>query len=364
MKKILLLSVFMLTSLCCDFLRAGEAALNGQASVWSIFNGKRQAGIRYMPELRVSSPLAGERGLDAVMSLDASGWAPLDSPADFEENAEAELYRLWFRYSASQFEARLGLQKINFGQARILRSLMWFDSIDARDPLKFTDGVKALLGRYYFLNNANIWVWILSENRDKKGLEIFETDKDKMEYGGRYQFPFLKGEMAFSIHRRFIDAADWNSKMSVGLSDGPESRYACDGYWDIGPGLWFEGAVSEIRVTGAESFWNEFVTIGADYTFSIGPGIHMLYEHFIKSADEVDVKRELSALSIDFNISVFDNLNAIVYYDWEENKTYSFLGLRRAYDNWMVSLNFFSGREDDGGIYGGQGIQCILVYNH
>jgi len=36
------------------------------------------------------------------------------------------IYRGWIRYSGSQFEARVGLQKINFGPAQLLRSLKWF----------------------------------------------------------------------------------------------------------------------------------------------------------------------------------------------------------------------------------------------
>lgn len=35
---------------------------------------------------------------------------------------------------------------------------MRFDQVDPRDPLKLTDGVRGLLGRYCFLNNADIWL--------------------------------------------------------------------------------------------------------------------------------------------------------------------------------------------------------------
>ena len=59
-----------------------------------------------------------------------------------------------------------GLQKINFGSATMLRPLMWFDQVDPRDPLQLTDGVWGVLGRYYFLNNANIWLWGLYGNKN------------------------------------------------------------------------------------------------------------------------------------------------------------------------------------------------------
>ena len=84
---------------------------------------------------------------------------------------------------------RGGLQKINFGSANLLRPLMWFDQIDPRDPLQLTDGVWGILGRYYFLNNANIWVWGLIGNDQRKGWEVIPSVKNKPEFGFRVQMP-------------------------------------------------------------------------------------------------------------------------------------------------------------------------------
>jgi len=108
-------------------------------------------------------------------------------------------YRFWARYSAKQVELRIGLQKINFGSASMLRPLMWFDQVDPRDPLMLTDGVWGILGRYYFLNNANIWLWGLYGNDNRKGWEIFNSQKTIPEFGGRLQIPVPKGESGFSF---------------------------------------------------------------------------------------------------------------------------------------------------------------------
>ena len=86
---------------------------------------------------------------------------PFDSS---QVDAAIKAYRLWGRYTGHQFEVRVGLQKIDFGSAMMLRPLQWFDEMDPRDPLNFTTGVYGALGRYYFLNNANIWGWILYGN--------------------------------------------------------------------------------------------------------------------------------------------------------------------------------------------------------
>ena len=82
---------------------------------------------------------------------------------------------------------------------------MWFDRIDPRDPLQLTDGVWALLLRYFFLNNANIWLWGLYGNDDVKGWEFLPTVKDDIEFGGRIQVPVPLGELGLSYHHRRAD---------------------------------------------------------------------------------------------------------------------------------------------------------------
>ena len=39
-----------------------------------------------------------------------------------------------------------------------------------------TNGVNALLGRYYFNNNANIWLWGLYGNEDPRGFDITQSN--------------------------------------------------------------------------------------------------------------------------------------------------------------------------------------------
>ncbi|MQY66375.1 MAG: hypothetical protein GH147_07855 [Clostridia bacterium] len=362
MEKIyLLLSIFILSSLCSNCLRAEEIMVNGQASAWVGYSEDLHGGIRYIPELMVSHRLTEGSDIDGDISLNAY---------IFDEDNDLKLYRLWARYATSQLEMRLGLQKINFGPAKVLRSLMWFDQVDVRDPLGLTDGVYGLLGRYYFLNNANIWVWGLYGNDELKGLETFKTDEDRLEFGGRFQHPVPRGEIAFSFHRRYLDSEDWKRKMAPRpeLAKGSENRYGIDGNWDIGVGLWFEAVVGKIKINRKENLWEEFLTVGTDYTFAIGPGIHTLFEHFIESSgpevfEQENVNR-FSALSIDFSVTLLDSVNAIWYYDWRAERIYTYFDWQRTYDNWMVNLSIFSSRKDETGMYGGTGVQCMFTYNH
>ncbi len=153
----------------------------GQAIGWTTLNPaepfQAQAGLRYIPELSFSLP-AGKYTLDGEVSANMwlSGTFANDTSAFDRDLAP---YRMWVRFSGDQFELRAGLQKINFGSAQMFRPLMWFDYIDPRDPLQLTDGVYGLLARYFFLNNANIWLWGLYGNDKVKGWEIIPSKKNK-----------------------------------------------------------------------------------------------------------------------------------------------------------------------------------------
>ncbi len=372
MRRLILLLLLM--PFFSHFSKATNFTLSGQASTWAFLSDESQIGMRYIPELGISNTLFKEQSIDASISLNSFTWFPVNSLKDINNNIDLDIYRLWLRYSTAQLELRIGLQKINFGQAKILRTLMWFDRLDIRDPLQLTDGVYGLLGRYYFLNNANIWLWGLYGNNGLKGLEMFETDDEQVEFGGRCQVPLFKGELAFSFNHRDLDRADWESKMSTPIFDGLENRYAIDGNWDIGIGIWFEMLVSEIMTNEKELLWQELLTIGTDYTFGIGPGIHLLCEHFIYSfgaeIDKTNNTSKFSALLIDFSISMLDRLSAIGYYDWEEEKVYTYIGLRRTYDNWQINLLGFSGsqnpmdKKNKNNTFSGKGVQCMVTYNH
>ncbi|MCJ7582073.1 MAG: hypothetical protein MUP98_16295, partial [Candidatus Aminicenantes bacterium] len=129
-------------------------------------------GLRYIPEFSLEKEISEKYKIDFELSLNAYGTAHIRNLNDVSTNRDIDLYRMWGRFSSSRFEARIGLQKINFGSASLLRPLMWFDRIDPRDPLQLTNGVYGLLLRYYFLNNTNIWIWGLTGNEDLKGWEF------------------------------------------------------------------------------------------------------------------------------------------------------------------------------------------------
>lgn len=331
-------------------------------------------GIRYIPEFTLKESLGQNLSLDFEISLNAIGTAHVHSLKDTQTDGDFDLYRAWGRFSTSRFEARIGLQKINFGSATLLRPLMWFDSIDPRDPLQLTDGVYGLLLRYYFLNNANIWAWGLYGNDNPKGWDFFPSKPKSAEYGGRLQMPLGTGEWALTYHHRTLDPNRGPIDLAQGDPFVPEDRYALDGKWDLGIGLWFEGTLTHQRTDLFPTPWQRAINIGIDYTFGWGNGLHVLTESFFyTSSDKAFGSGEditFSALLLGYPLGLLDNLSCIVYYDWDNKDVYSFLNWRRTYDRWTINIIGFWNPEQfqiyqnlpENTLYAGKGFQIMVVF--
>ncbi|MCK4338340.1 MAG: hypothetical protein KAX11_10360 [Candidatus Aminicenantes bacterium] len=334
-------------------------------------------GLRYIPEFSIQKSLSEGRSLDFELSLNAFGTAYIHSLTNTKTDGKIDLYRMWGRYSSSRFEVRLGLQKINFGSASLLRPLMWFDRIDPRDPLHLTDGVYGMLMRYYFLNNANVWIWGLYGNDEPKGWEFLPSKSKSAEFGGRVQLPMGNGEWAFTYHHRTIDSTQGLFAFAAPNETSiPENRFALDGKWDLGVGLWFEGTLTHQCSEILPFNWQRAINIGIDYTFGLGNGLNVIGEHFMfTSSHEAFGSGEgitFSALSMSYPLSLLDNLSCIVYYDWKKNDLYSFINWRRTYDQWMINIIGFWNPEQfqiyqnlpENTLYAGRGFQIMIVFNY
>lgn len=351
----------------------------GQLSAWSHFNGNNALplwnGARYIPQANYEIYAGNNQLIDFEASVNTYGSLGINPFDSISTSGKIKPYRLWTRFSTHQLEIRAGLQKINFGSASILRPLMWFDQVDPRDPLRLTDGVWGILGRYYFLNNANIWLWGLYGNNKTKGWEAIPTEKNKPEFGGRIQFPLSRGETALTFHHR--SAKNYGMKgFDKTYNHIPENRFAFDTKLDITIGLWLEAAwINKKRDVGM--FTNqEIINLGMDYTFGIGNGLYVVYEQLVSAYDKTPFNFEntvtFSLLNITYPIGLFDNLSAIIYYDWTNQSAYNFI-------NWQKQLNrislYFMGYinpkkynipTQGGGemLFAGTGIQVMLVFNH
>ncbi|MGB2908826.1 MAG: hypothetical protein WBB73_17145 [Candidatus Aminicenantaceae bacterium] len=336
-----------------------------------------QFGVRYIPEFFLAHDVSDTLSLDAEFSLNAYGTAVFKGWDNITTDGNIKPYRLWARMSSSQFEVRLGLQKINFGPAMLLRSLMWFDSIDPRDPLQLTDGVYGVLARYYFVNNANLWLWGLYGNDDPKGLEAMPTKDNTLEWGGRAQFPLGKGEAALTYHHRQIDFSGFPfPRQGSGRPEAPENRFALDGKWDVGVGLWFEAALIHQDYDTLPRPWNRALTLGIDYTFDLGNGLNVLAEHFMYTSSEKAFGQgegiDFTGLFINYPMSILDTVNTIFFYNWDNKDIYSFVNWQRTYDRWSFHLMAFWNplrfeiypERSDGSQFIGKGFQIMVVFNY
>ncbi len=332
---------------------------------------------RYVPELFAEIALTPTTTLAALGSVDARATARMISLDDVETDDELDVYRLWLRYGAPQIEARVGLQKIAFGSATLLRPLMWFDRVDPRDPLQITDGVQALLLRYYFLGNANVWLWGLLGNDETKGWELLPSTSRDPEFGGRVQTPLGPGEIALSYHHRWADAS---ALVPPGLpavdTTVPEDRLGLDGKWDATLGLWFEAVLVRQRSDLLEREYRRQAVLGADYTFDLGGGLTVLGEHYLAdvaaSAFGSGDGAATSALSATYRWGVVDELGAILYYDWRQDILFKFATWRRTYDHWAFNLLVFVNPDAAGfgpgqpssELLAGTGAQVLVSFNH
>ncbi len=378
LKPRILTCIIILAALWSVITRAQPVELSGQASGWStVTKDDWRLGLRYIPELSLNQSLTDDLVFDFEAATDAHWFAQYDGSEYLEGDAEVELYRLWGRVASPQLELRLGLQKLSFGPATLLRSLMWFDTLDPRDPLSLTDGVYALLGRYYFLNNANIWLWALYGNDELRGRETLPADKHNVEFGGRVQLPVGPGEAGLSYHQRRVDpSGTWLTAAYPKQKPFVEQRIGLDGKWDVGVGLWFEATLTQQDFELPEPCYERLLSIGVDYTFAIGNGPHLLFEQFLRSqsdtAFESGSSQSISALSMDYPLTLLDTVSVITYHDWDSRDWTHFLAWRRTYDRWQLQISGFWGPDqasatrDSAGAasYSGKGIQIMLVLNH
>ena len=285
-----------------------------------------------------------------------------------------DFYRLWIRYINKNIEYRLGLQKIDFGSALLIRPLQWFNQIDPRDPLGLTNGVYGFLIRYYFKDNSNIWFWSLLGNNKRRGLDFLNSNKNNPEFGARFQKNITNGEIAISYHYRKTTFDQL--KLINPYEINPEQRIGIDAKWDLGIGLWFEASyIERMKKIGLYSRQG-LLLIGSDYTFKIGNGLNLIGEHFINFSGEKNINENsssISATSISYPISFTGSLNAFYYKQWKNNKNTFAINYQHIFNkitayliaSYNPKLNEESFFENEIlNTFAGPSFQLLLTYNH
>lgn len=360
-----LVVIFILISTQVQGQRLFE--FDGQASLYGSYSPQNDLGYflggRYLPELNYGYIFKNKSMLDFEASANIYGSVLFNPFSNSKTDGNIKPYRVWARYTGNQFEIRVGLQKINFGTASILRPLQWFDQMDPRDPLQFTTGVYGALGRYYFLNNANIWAWVLYGNEGSRGFELMENNKNSAEYGGRVQLPVTKGEIAFTYHHR-------------NASNIAENRYGLDGKWDVEVGVWFEAVhINKAKEVGILTN-QTFLTTGVDYTLAIGSGLNVTLENMLISYNENAFRfknnSNVTATSIMYPLGLFDKISTMLNFSWKSKDLSFFLNYEHQFKKLTGYVMAYYNPSNVPGIgtvsyensFSGAGFRLMLVYNH
>ena len=358
--------VFVLWIITLVKLFSQSPEINGQISAWGTFYNedetKLNGGIRFIPEFNLTKEISDESFLDFNFSINSYLYK---TETSFDK--KIDLYRLKFRYATSQSELRIGLQKINFGPARILRSLRWFDSVDPTDPLKLTNGVYAFRYKYNFLNNSEIWFWVLYGNDELRGNDLITSDKKTPEFGGRFSYPLFNGEFAATFNQR---------KARFNNIDVNETRFALDGRFEIEAGFWFESVITKFEKNKFVYNWQNSVTIGSDYTFDIGNGLMFTAEHqlnrFAEDFSSGGNSINTTAMSAAYAFGLIDNFSGFLFYNWNIRQFYQTFQWNRVYDNYILNFNFYRYPETTSGLVtdknqnitrAGYGFQFTLIFN-
>ncbi len=371
---VLLISFASTGRLTAQEADSSRLAFGLQSSVWLMSNNNwnAQLGMRAIPYLRFEQPLP-KSSLTCEVSANMFGYSFLNFSSEHVSDLAVKPYRAWLRYGRSHWELRAGLQKISFGTATMLRPLMWFDRLDPRDPLQLTSGVWAILGRFYFADNSNIWAWVLWPENTLRMWELQPSDTRRPEMGARFQNPAGSGELALSIHHRWLNNDKPTAPGNVSFS---EQRLGIDGKWDVEVGLWFEASLMHSNKVSDSLPNQHFLTVGADYTFGLGNGLQLTAEHLTSGRSEEIILPKgrfshFTALSANYPIGIADFMQFIFYHDWTGGFNYGFLSYRHQFAIfdlhlmgwWNPDVYQLPSQTYDNVSFAGQGFQIMAVYN-
>ncbi len=159
-------------------------------------------------------------------------------------------------------------------------------------------------------------------------------------------------------------------------SEIPEDRFGFDARWDLKTGFWIEGSWIKKRMDLGTLTNQEVINAGIDYTFGLGNGLYMAYEHLILAFDqkpfELANRTTFSLLTATYPAGLFDNLSAILYYNWDSRQVYNFATWQRQFDNLVFYLMAYWNPEGydipaqtgSPKYFAGKGFRIMLVFNH
>lgn len=184
--------------------------------------------------------------------------------AGFRDETNIDFFRAWLRLDGGNFQVRGGRQNILFGAGSIFRPLGFFDTRDVTGVIPQTRGVDSIRSSYFFDPSSFVQAWLVPANKD-----------DRMIAGLRWEGPLAGMDAGAVIQYHpetdLEDLPDFSSELF-------QTGFHLKGEYEIG--FWTEGRI-DVQLGRKDQAKRLNLTLGIDYTFNIGEGLHVLLEYFI-----------------------------------------------------------------------------------
>jgi hypothetical protein len=143
-----------------------------------------------------------------------------------------------------------------------------------------------------------------------------------------------------------------------------------------GVGLWLEGVLSRQDFEFFPLRYQKTFTLGLDYTFGLGNGLHIMGEHLtFQTAQKIFGPGEMtkfSAISVDYPLMLTDRIKSTVLRNWETGDWYRFITWQRMTDRWSFYLIAFwnpdryqiYASQTGKSLFAGKGLEIMVVFNH
>lgn len=195
------------------------------------------------------------------------------------EEYDARFFRAWIRYEKDDFKIRGGRQQILFGASTLFRPLGFFDTRVISGIIPLTRGVDGVRSTYFPSSTSLVQGWAVPGQRGNHAIVGLrgEGNYGPIEAGAVFQY-----HPATDLN--FL--ADFNLEMI-------QMGYHLKGEKIIG--YWNESRLDIQQDQPGDPLRFDTV-LGADYTFDIGQGLHVLVEYFLRTQEKeftnLDLKQD------------------------------------------------------------------------
>lgn len=295
--------------------------------IWDDPGADATARLGWKPEIGLDiQPLSGLY-VNADLVMDNAVRASFGGD-NANQDIEIGIYRAWLSLGTESSILRGGLQHIQFGPARIIRPLQWFDSLAPSDLFAASRGITGILLSHYF-PDPNLRLWVIAPDNDLPRNLLMPSGSGQPELGGRFELRTPAGDSGFSFHHRVLDDNALAEK---------ELRFGFDHRMDGVMGLWMEASASLYEHPAAlVPKASISATVGYDYTIAVANGIGILMEHNLlastpSSVQDLHSEGVTSALLATYPGGLLDSFNLLGIWNWTESGGYVSVAWRRVYD--------------------------------